>query len=527
MTNILEIKELSTYFKSENNQKFTAVQNISLDVKQGEILGIVGESGSGKSVTALSVLGLLPYPKAYHSPQSSIKFSGKELIGLNNKDFQKIRGNDIAIIFQEPLSSLNPLHKIGKQIEEAVLLHRNITSGEAKQQTLELLKMVKIPQPEQKINAYPFELSGGQRQRVMIAMAIANRPKLLIADEPTTALDVTIQEQIIDLLLELKQKLNMAIIFISHNLNLVHKISDHIAVMYKGRLVEYGSADKVFNAPCDEYTKKLISSTLLPNLQKKNLNDAIFKAEDITVTFPRKKNIFGTVVSDFKAVNQVSLSLSKGETLGIVGESGSGKTTLALALVNLIKHSGKTYMKDENSFKPLLKFTKNIQIVFQDPYNSLNPRMTVRQIVSEGLTVHFRNLSKQEKENKIMEILNEVDLDKNDLDKYPHEFSGGQRQRIALARALIIKPQVLILDEPTSALDVTIQKQIIALLKKLQEKYELSYIFISHDMNAVRALAHYVLVMKDGKIIEQETAANIFTSPRQAYTKELIRASII
>lgn len=527
MDNLLEIKKLSVFFKAEDKADFAAVKNISLSVKQGEVLGIVGESGSGKSITALSVLGLLPYPKAYHDAASSIKFSGKELINLNNKDFQTIRGNDIGIIFQEPMSSLNPLHKVGKQIAESLLLHQNISAKEAESQTLELLKAVKIPQPEEKINAYPFELSGGQRQRAMIAMAIANKPKLLIADEPTTALDVTVQEQIIDLLLELKQKLNMAIIFISHNLRLVHKISDRIAVMYKGELVEYGTAEKVFNNPQAAYTKKLISSDCGLNLQKNNGTEEIFKAEDITVSFPRKKNIFGKIVADFKAVNQVSLSLNQGETLGIVGESGSGKTTLALSLVNLAKHGGQIYLKKDGNFQKVCGYSKNVQIVFQDPYTSLNPRMTVRQIVGEGLSVHFRSLSAQEKEDKIREILKEVDLDDSALNKYPHEFSGGQRQRIALARALIIKPRIVILDEPTSALDVTIQQQIIQLLRNLQQTYGLSYVFISHDMNAVRALAHKIAVMKDGRIIECNTAENIFRYPSHTYTKQLIRASLI
>lgn len=527
MDNLLEIKNLSVFFKSENKPDFAAVKDVSLTVKQGEVLGIVGESGSGKSVTALSVLGLLPYPKAYHGETSSIKFSDKELIGLNNKDFQKIRGNDISIIFQEPMSSLNPLHKVGKQIAESLLLHQNINAGDAESKTLELLKAVKIPQPEEKINAYPFELSGGQRQRVMIAMAIANNPKLLIADEPTTALDVTVQEQIIDLLLELRQKLNMAIIFISHNLRLVHKISDSIAVMYKGELVEHGTADRVFNSPQAAYTKKLISSDCELNSLENISAEEIFKADNITVSFPRKKNIFGKIIADFKAVNQVSLSLNQGETLGIVGESGSGKTTLALSLVNLAKHSGRIYLKKDDDFQEVTGFSRDVQIVFQDPYNSLNPRMTVRQIVGEGLSVHFRELSKQEKESKIIEILKEVDLDDSALNKYPHEFSGGQRQRIALARALIIKPRIVILDEPTSALDVTIQQQIIRLLKNLQQIYGLSYIFISHDMNAVRALAHKIAVMKDGSIIERNTADNIFKYPSHAYTKQLIRASLI
>lgn len=525
--NILEINHLSVYFKRNGQTDFCAVNNISLKLEQGEILGIVGESGSGKSVTALSILGLLPYPKAYHLEKSSIVFNQTELIGLNNKEFQQIRGNKISFIFQEPMSSLNPLHKIGAQIAESLELHQNLSKEQIKKRTFELLQLVKIPEPEQKINAYPFELSGGQRQRVMIAMAIANNPQILIADEPTTALDVTIQEQIIDLLLELKQKLNMSIIFISHNLRLVHKISDHIAVMYKGDLLEYGTAKQVFENPQTSYTKKLISSNLLLNLQQKKDSKIILKANDIEVSFPRKKNIWGRVTADFKAVDKVSFDLRQGETLGIVGESGSGKTSLALAVINLLKHRGNIEILTDNEYQNLHQFSKDLQIVFQDPYNSLNPRMTIKQIIEEGLTVHFKQLRKSEKINKIKEILKEVNLNESIMDAYPHEFSGGQRQRIALARALILNPKIIILDEPTSALDVTVQAQIVELLKSLQIKYKISYIFISHDMNAIRAMSHRVMVMKNGKIIEQGVTTQIFEQPQQPYTQQLIKASLL
>ncbi len=525
--NILEINHLSVYFKRNGQTDFCAVNNISLKLEQGEILGIVGESGSGKSVTALSILGLLPYPKAYHLEKSSIVFNQTELIGLNNKEFQQIRGNKISFIFQEPMSSLNPLHKIGAQIAESLELHQNLSKEQIKKRTFELLQLVKIPEPEQKINAYPFELSGGQRQRVMIAMAIANNPQILIADEPTTALDVTIQEQIIDLLLELKQKLNMSIIFISHNLRLVHKISDHIAVMYKGDLLEYGTAKQVFENPQTSYTKKLISSNLLLNLQQKKDSKIILKANDIEVSFPRKKNIWGRVTADFKAVDKVSFDLRQGETLGIVGESGSGKTSLALAVINLLKHRGNIEILTDNEYQNPHQFSKDLQIVFQDPYNSLNPRMTIKQIIEEGLTVHFKQLRKSEKINKIKEILKEVNLNESIMDAYPHEFSGGQRQRIALARALILNPKIIILDEPTSALDVTVQAQIVELLKSLQIKYKISYIFISHDMNAIRAMSHRVMVMKNGKIIEQGVTTQIFEQPQQPYTQQLIKASLL
>lgn len=525
--NILEINHLSVYFKRNGQTDFCAVNNISLKLEQGEILGIVGESGSGKSVTALSILGLLPYPKAYHLEKSSIVFNQTELIGLNNKEFQQIRGNKISFIFQEPMSSLNPLHKIGAQIAESLELHQNLSKEQIKKRTFELLQLVKIPEPEQRINAYPFELSGGQRQRVMIAMAIANNPQILIADEPTTALDVTIQEQIIDLLLELKQKLNMSIIFISHNLRLVHKISDHIAVMYKGDLLEYGTAKQVFENPQTSYTKKLISSNLLLNLQQKKDSKIILKANDIEVSFPRKKNIWGRVTADFKAVDKVSFDLRQGETLGIVGESGSGKTSLALAVINLLKHRGNIEILTDNEYQNPHQFSKDLQIVFQDPYNSLNPRMTIKQIIEEGLTVHFKQLRKSEKINKIKEILKEVNLNESIMDAYPHEFSGGQRQRIALARALILNPKIIILDEPTSALDVTVQAQIVELLKSLQIKYKISYIFISHDMNAIRAMSHRVMVMKNGKIIEQGVTTQIFEQPQQPYTQQLIKASLL
>ena len=524
---ILEIKHLSVYFKNDEQPDFCAVHDLNLSMEQGEILGIVGESGSGKSVTALSILGLLPYPKAVLSQDSSVFFENKELIGLNFADFQRIRGNKISYIFQEPMSSLNPLHKIGTQIAESLELHQNLTKEQIKNRTLELLKLVKIPEPEQKINAYPFELSGGQRQRVMIAMAIANNPQILIADEPTTALDVTIQEQIIDLLLELKQRLKMSIIFISHNLRLVHKIADHIAVMYQGNLVEYGTAKQIFTKPKDSYTKKLISSNLLLNLQQKNNSEVIFKASNIEVSFPRKKNIWGRVIADFKAVDKVSFDLRQGETLGIVGESGSGKTSLALAVINLLKHQGNVEILSNGKFEKQQHFCKDLQIVFQDPYNSLNPRMNIKQIIGEGLDVHFRQLSKDEKLNRIKMILSEVNLDISALSKYPHEFSGGQRQRIALARALVLQPKIVILDEPTSALDVTVQAQIVELLKNLQAKFKLSYIFISHDMNAVHAMSHCIMVMKNGKIIEQGSTEQIFKRPQQPYTKQLIQASML
>ena len=526
MKTLLSIKNLSIQFRNRQDEYTTIVKGVNLNLRKGEILGIVGESGSGKSVTALSVLGLLPYPKARTGQDTSIIFNNVELTKLSNSELQKIRGNEISFIFQEPMSSLNPLHKIGKQIAESIRLHQNISNEKINKKVIELLKLVKIPNPEEKINSFPFELSGGQRQRVMIAMAIANNPKILIADEPTTALDVTIQEQIIDLLLELKEKLDMSIIFISHNLRLVHKISDNIAVMYQGKIVEYGEADSIFNSPKNDYTKKLITSNnLLKNSAIIN-GDIVLACNNIVVKFVHKKNFWGKIISEQTAVNNVSLQIKKGETLGIVGESGSGKTTLALSLVNLVKHSGNVLIENDGKLTEKTSNCKDLQIVFQDPYNSLNPRMTVKEIIGEGLSVYMKHISADDKEKYLMNIMQEVELSKDDLNKYPHEFSGGQRQRIALARSLIIKPKIVILDEPTSALDVTVQAQIIDLLKKLQKQYNLSYIFISHDMNAIRAISHRVIVMKDGFVVEEGSTDKIFNSPNKAYTKRLIRASI-
>lgn len=524
----LEINNLSVYFKSDGeNKDKCAVDNISYELDAGEVLGIVGESGSGKSVSALSILGLLPYPRAYHSLNSSIKFENKELI--NAKDIQKIRGNDIAFIFQEPMSSLNPLHTIEKQISETLILHRSMNKKEARKETLRLLKLTGIQNARKRLKSYPFELSGGQRQRVMISMAIANNPKILIADEPTTALDVTIQAQILELLLELKDKLGMAIIFISHDLRIIKKIANKACVMKDGQIVEQGTVKDVFENPKHEYTKTLISSHLsLKN--NNNISDIILSADNVKVYFPLRKTMWGRVLEYVKAVDGLSLNLRKGETIGIVGESGSGKTTFGMALANMISFDGKIIFdnttinqKDKRQSKSI---RRDMQIVFQDPYNSLNPRMNIQEIVGEGLEVHNNNLSKSDKLEKIIKVLQEVGLDRDVLSKYPHEFSGGQRQRIAIARALVLEPKLLILDEPTSALDVTIQAQIIKLLQDIQKRRELSYVFISHDMKAIRAMSDRVAVMKDGKIVEIDMSENIFNHPQNKYTKELIAASI-
>ena len=488
--NLLEVNNLS--IKVPGGRE--VVHDISFNLKAGEILGIVGESGSGKSLTALSLLGLFP-----SCDQSSIKLSGQELKSATEKEWRNIRGGKVGFIFQEPMSSLNPLHKIGHQIAEALMLHQNITAKSAHAEALRLLKQVGIQNAKNRINAYPFELSGGQRQRVMIAMAIANKPQILIADEPTTALDVTVQQQIINLLLDLRQQMNMAIIFISHDLSVIRKIADKVLVMKDGRIVESGATEQVFNFPQQDYTKTLINSSNI--LKKDNLlsTNTVLTAQNINVSFPLKKNLFGFTTQYLQAVKDVSFELEDGKTLGIVGESGSGKSTLGLSLVGLHNYNGKFIYNNQTLNASNLKhFRKDIQIVFQDPYNSLNPRMTVADIVSEGLLVNYPHIKSKERQNKVISVLKEVGLNEEDLPKYPHQFSGGQRQRIAIARALILEPKLLILDEPTSALDVTIQAQVLKLLQQIQQRRHISYIFISHDMRAVRAMSDHIIVMKDG-----------------------------
>ena len=523
--NLLEVKNLSVIFKRNNQSPFIAVDNIAFSLKKGEVLGMVGESGSGKSVTALSVLGLLPQGKAEIADNSSIRFNGEELIGAPEQDLRQIRGGQIGFIFQEPMSSLNPLHRVGKKVAENLLMHQKITIKQAKRQTIKLLKLAGIKNPAVRFNAYPHELSGGQRQRVMIAMAIANNPQILIADEPTTALDVTIQEQIINLLLDLKNKFNMSVLFISHDLRLVRKIADKIIVMKNGKIVESGRAEDIFLRPQNDYTKKLISSFNLLKTNRKTAREQILKADNIIVSYPLEKNFWGRVTKRLFAVNNVSLKLYQGQTLGIVGESGSGKTTLGMCLANMIKFNGTIKLADIDIKSR--EFRKNVQIVFQDPYDSLNPRLNVLEIIAEGLKVHFPRLQQTEIKQKVIAMLSEVGLSANDLYKYPHEFSGGQRQRIAIARALIVNPKLVILDEPTSALDVTIQAQIIDLLIKLQQKYNMAYVFISHDMRVVQTIADNVAVMKDGQIIEQGATDAVFKKPQSEYAKTLIKASLL
>ena len=522
---LLSVKNLDVSFKNGEGKYVPAVSGVSFDLEAGEILGIVGESGSGKSVTALSILKLLPYPKAIHSPKSAIYYTEGDLLTCSEDMLRSIRGKEIAYIFQEPMSSLNPLHTIGQQLIENIKIHSKISNKKAHLKAVSLLKQVEISNPEERMKAYPYELSGGQRQRVMIAMAISNRPKILIADEPTTALDVTIQMQIIDLLIKLCDEMNMAMVFISHNLRLVANIADKVCVMQAGKIVEQGDVREVFEHPKHSYTKKLLNSTMTSSKLSIQGQQTIMKAENLNVSYPLKKNLWGRVTKSLDALKNVCFSLYKGETLGIVGESGSGKTTLAMCLADLCKYDGEVFFDGING-KDVLDFHKKIQIVFQDPFNSLNPRMTVGQIVGEGLEVFERKLDKNQKYQRIIKILRDVELTESDFYKYPHEFSGGQRQRIAIARALIVNPEIIILDEPTSALDVTIQKQILTLLLRLQKEKNLSYIFISHDMHAVEVMSDRIAVMKDGEIVEVDSSWKILNEPHHKYTKKLIAASL-
>ncbi len=524
---VLEVKNLNVRFIGENGTLFSAVYNSNFAVYPGEVLAIVGESGSGKSVTALSLLGLIDAKKILFKSTNSIVFNGQELTALTEEDWQEVRGNQIGMVFQEPMSSLNPLIKVGEQIAEVIRVHRHVSEKKAKARARYLLRLVGIENADERMGAYPFELSGGQRQRVMIAIAVANNPKVLIADEPTTALDVTVQKQILDLILKLKNKLNMAVIFISHDLNVVKKIANRVLVMRQGAIVEQGSVGNIFNAPIHPYTKELLAAFNQKALREDFTARKLLEARDISVSFPLKKNFFGKPVKEIHAVKNASLSLYEGKTLGVVGESGSGKTTLGMCLANLIKYQGEILTAKSVHIRNEKDFRKNIQVVFQDPYNSLNPRMPILEIVGEGLRVHFPELDKGEIRERVLAVLKEVGLTGNDiLAKYPHEFSGGQRQRIAIARALVIEPKIMILDEPTSALDVTVQAEIIALLKRIQNQTGIAYLFISHDMRAVRAISHEVAVMRHGRIVEQGTAADIFQNPQTPYAQELIQAAL-
>ncbi len=524
---VLDVKSLNVRFIRENGGLFSAVYNSSFSVDEGEVLAIVGESGSGKSVTALSLMGLIDPKKVLYTSTNSIEFEGHELTALTEAEWRELRGGRISMIFQEPMSSLNPLMKVGEQIMEVILVHRKVSKKRAYARARYLLRLVGIENADERMNAYPFELSGGQRQRVMIAMAVANNPKVLIADEPTTALDVTVQKQILDLILNLKDRLKMAVVFISHDLNVVRRIANKVVVMRHGVIVEQGSVGNIFNAPAHPYTKGLLEAFAKTGISEDFKARKLMEARHISVRFPIKKNLFGKVIKEITAVKDVSLALYEGKTLGVVGESGSGKTTLGMCLADLICYQGEILTAKSVQIHNEKDFRKNVQVVFQDPYNSLNPRMTIEEIVGEGIKVHFPKLSKVECRERVKQFLSAVGLgDEDILTQYPHEFSGGQRQRIAIARALAVEPKIMILDEPTSALDVTVQAEIIKLLKKIQKETGIAYLFISHDMRAIRAIANEVAVMKNGVIVERGTVSDVFNYPQTPYAQELIGASL-
>ncbi len=525
MSAVLQVRDLSVSFTQDGNT-VEAVRRVSFHVDKGETLAIVGESGSGKSVTALSTVALLPDSATV---SGSVKYAGAEMVGASEKELRRVRGNDISFIFQEPMTSLNPLHSIERQIAESLAEHQGLSGAPARVRTLELLHKVGIQDPETRLSAYPHQLSGGQRQRVMIAMALANGPDLLIADEPTTALDVTIQAQILELLAELKRDMGMSLLFITHDLGIVRRIADRVCVMQNGEIVEEGQTAAIFDAPQHPYTKKLLEaeSTGLPGPVPDGAEE-IVRTDDLRIWFPIQRGLMRKTVGHVKAVNAASLSVREGETIGIVGESGSGKTTLALAIMRLISSQGPIVFLGQDIQKwhsrNLRPLRRDMQIVFQDPYGSLSPRMTVAEIVAEGLGVHGVEKGRS-KRDMVTEVLTEVGLDPATMDRYPHEFSGGQRQRIAIARAMILRPRLLVLDEPTSALDMTVQVQIVNLLRELQRKYRLAYLFISHDLKVVRAMSHRVMVMKRGDVVEQGPAAEVFDSPRSDYTKALMQAA--
>jgi microcin C transport system ATP-binding protein len=525
---LLSVRDLSVAFH-QGERQILAVDRISFDLKKGETVALVGESGSGKSVTALSVMKLLPYPAASH-PTGTIHFKGQELLSLPERSIRQVRGNDITIIFQEPMTSLNPLHTIEKQIGEILLLHGSMTGKTARRRIIELLGQVGIPNPEERLASYPHQLSGGQRQRVMIAMALANEPDLLIADEPTTALDVTVQAQILTLLKDLQTRLGMAMLFITHDLGIVRRLADYVCVMKDGKIVEAGAVRDVFERPQHAYTKALLAAEPKPD-PAPLCPDAplVLQTDDLKVWFPIKRGVMRGVVGHIKAVDGVSISVRQGETLGIVGESGSGKTTLGLAILRLISSDGPIVflgkpLQDLN-FKAMRPFRHDMQIVFQDPFGSLSPRMSVSDIIEEGLWVHHPQLTAAQRETRVIAALNDVGLDPETRSRYPHEFSGGQRQRIAVARAIVLEPTFIVLDEPTSALDMLIQTQIVDLLRDLQKRRNLTYLFISHDLRVVSALASRLIVMRNGKVVEEGPAAELFARPQSDYTRALFAAA--
>lgn len=527
-TPLLSVDALSIAFR-QRDTLHTVVNDLSLRIEAGETLALVGESGSGKSVSALSILRLLPSPPVVY-PSGDILFHGDSLLHASERTLRGVRGNKIAMIFQEPMVSLNPLHTLEKQLYEVLSLHRGMRREAARAEMLDCLDRVGIRNARARLTDFPHQLSGGERQRVMIAMALLTRPELLIADEPTTALDVSVQAQILTLLRELRDELNMGLLFITHDLSIVRKLADNVAVMQNGRCVEQNSAQTLFSAPAHPYTQKLLNSepsgepvALHPDVQP------LLRVENLAVSFPVRKGIFKRVVDNNTVVKDISFTLRPGETLGLVGESGSGKSTTGLALLRLVASRG-TILFDNKPLhqwnrKQMLPVRHRIQVVFQDPNSALNPRLNVQQIIEEGLRVHHPEFSREQREQRVIEVMREVGLDAETRHRFPGEFSGGQRQRIAIARALILKPELIILDEPTSSLDRTVQAQILALLKSLQETYRLAYIFISHDLQVVRTLCHQVIVLKEGEVVEQGECRRVFDAPAQAYTRQLLALS--
>ncbi len=526
---LLQIENLGVQFR-QGKDVVTAVKGACLHVDEGETVALVGESGSGKSVTALSVLQLLPYPAAVHTPGSSITFRGRQLVGASERELQQVRGDRISMIFQEPMTSLNPLHVVEKQISEVLMVHKGMSQQAARARALELLELVRIPQPEQRLSSYPHTLSGGQRQRVMIAMSLANEPDLLIADEPTTAVDVTVQAQLLKLLEDLRARLRMSMLLITHDLRVVRKMADRVYVMYAGEIVESGPVERVFDQPQHPYTKRLLAAQPGGNPAPVAPNaPVVMKGDNVKVWFPVRRGVLRRTVGHIKAVDGISLRVHEGQTVGVVGESGSGKTTLGLALLRLEQSQGGIQFLGREiqalRAKPLRPLRREMQIVFQDPFGSLSPRLSVAQIVGEGIEVHQLADSPAEREQLIIDALKEVGLDPESRHRYPHEFSGGQRQRVAIARAMVLKPRFVVLDEPTSALDMSVQAQIVDLLRELQQRHQLAYLFISHDLSVVRALSDEVIVMRDGQLVEHGPAKQIFDKPREPYTRALISAA--
>ncbi|MCP4283289.1 MAG: ABC transporter ATP-binding protein [Gammaproteobacteria bacterium] len=525
---LLEVRNLHVSFGTGDNE-VQAVKNVSLEIRKGETVALVGESGSGKSVTALSIPQLLPYPQAHH-PAGSIRLNGKETIGVSQARLWEIRGRSVSMIFQEPMTSLNPLHNIEKQIDEALSLHQGISGKKARSRILELLSLVGISNPEQRLKSFPHQLSGGQRQRVMIAMALANQPELLIADEPTTALDVTIQAQILTLLRQVQNRLGMAMLLITHDLGIVRKMAKRVYIMHEGEIVEQGQVEDIFQRPDHPYTQRLLAAEPKGEpITAATDAPVVMSTEKIKVWFPIKTGVLRRTVDHIKAVDGITLKVREGHTVGVVGESGSGKTTLGLALLRLEKSDGVIQFKGREiqdlRSRGLRPLRREMQIVFQDPFGSLSPRMSVEQIIEEGLKVHHIGDSQDERDAMIIQALEEVGLDPGNRHRYPHEFSGGQRQRIAIARAMVLKPHFVVLDEPTSALDMSVQAQIVDLLRELQVRYKLAYLFISHDLKVVRALSDEVIVMRDGRVVEHGQAKEIFHQPHASYTRTLMHAA--